>query len=167
MHPTYAIHIRPGTATDVPEAFRLVKELAEFENGLAELVNTPAQMLTDFQQERYAFLVAEVAREGEPAPIAAGIALYYYAYSTWKGRFLYLEDIVVTESFRGKGIGKRLFEAVVLLAQQEKMGRMAWQVLDWNQSAIVFYEKFGATMHQEWLNARLTAEQLQSFQAEP
>jgi GNAT superfamily N-acetyltransferase len=93
-----------------------------------------------------------------------GLALFYTAYSTWKGRMLYLEDLVVTEAARRGGYGRQLFDAVVAEAQRTGAQRMKWQVLDWNEPAIGFYKKLGATIETEWLNGNLSAEELASYQ---
>lgn len=92
--------------------------------------------------------------------IITGIALYYYKYSTWKGKCLFLEDIIVTESRRGHGIGRLLFDAVVRIAKTEKVKRMEWQVLNWNAPAISFYQQYKAQLDDEWINCKLTGEQL-------
>ena len=81
--------------------------------------------------------------------------MYYYRYSTWKGKRLYLEDIVVTESERGNGAGKLLFERVMAKSLEEDCSGMMWQVLDWNAPAINFYKKYGALLEAGWLNAHL------------
>jgi GNAT superfamily N-acetyltransferase len=94
-----------------------------------------------------------------------GIALYYEKYSTWQGRCIYLEDIIVTESQRGNGLGHRLFQAVIDMANQRNSARMEWQVLDWNEPAINFYRKYNANLDGEWLNGKLTREQIQAFKA--
>ena len=95
--------------------------------------------------------------------VPAGIAVFYTKYSTWKGKCIYLEDIIVTQAFRGKGIGKSLFESVMQIALERKAGRMEWQVLDWNEPAINFYKKFGAILDPEWVNGKFTNEQLKNY----
>jgi GNAT superfamily N-acetyltransferase len=96
----------------------------------------------------FEFFVAEL---GETV---VGLALYYYKYSTWKGRCLYLEDIIVSEKYRRHGIGSLLFDKVVDVANTQKVRRMEWQVLDWNESAIAFYKKHQAILDYEWVNAK-------------
>jgi GNAT superfamily N-acetyltransferase len=93
-----------------------------------------------------------------------GLALFYTAYSTWKGRMLFLEDLVVTEAARRGGYGRLLFDAVVGEAQRTGAQRMKWQVLDWNEPAIAFYKKLGATIESEWLNGNLGTEELRDYQ---
>ncbi len=88
------------------------------------------------------------------------MALWYFAYSTWKGKVLYLEDIIVKKDFRGMGIGSLLFNELILLAAKHRAKRMQWQVLNWNEPAIRFYQKYGANLSSEWLNGSLTEEQI-------
>lgn len=137
----------------------LVKELAVYERAPDEVTVTLEEM-TDAGFGRspvwWAF-VAEVDKK------LVGISLYYIRYSTWKGRRLYLEDIVVNEAFRGKGLGKALFEATALEAARLEMSGMTWQVLDWNQPAINFYNRYQANIEKGWLNASLSKEQLANF----
>ena len=109
-------------------------------------------------QPIFEFYVADAAEEG-----IVGIALYYTAYSTWKGKMLFLEDIVVTERVRRQGIGRLLFNAVVKAAQAGNYKRMKWQVLNWNEPAINFYRSIGANLDGEWINCNLTQEQLQQL----
>ena len=92
-----------------------------------------------------------------------GLALYYFKYSTWKGKCLFLEDIIVTENQRGKGIGKLLFDKVVQVSKETKVRRMEWQVLDWNTTAIDFYKKYDTNLDGEWINCKLTDRQLQNM----
>ncbi len=151
-----SIEIRKGTQTDITHALNLVKELAAYEKAPDEVEVTPEEMLewgfgTDKQFE---FFVASDQNE------IIGLALYYFKYSTWKGKCLFLEDIIVTESQRGKGIGKLLFDKVIGISKEMKVRRMEWQVLDWNIPAIEFYKKYDATLDGEWVNCKLTNHQL-------
>ena len=132
--------IRPATIDDVPAIHQLIVELAVYEKEPEAVETTAEQLEMDGFGSHPVFdaLVAEV--EGR----VKGFALYYEGYSTWKGRTLYLEDFVVTESMRGKGLGKALFEAVVDVAKSRGVARMDWQVLDWNTPAIDFYKRYGA-----------------------
>lgn len=151
--------IRKGTKKDLPATLKLIKELAVYEKAPNEVENTIEEMIKDGFTENpiYYLLVAE---ENETIK---GIAIYYYKYSTWKGKCLFLEDIVVTESERGKGIGAKLFEEVILIAKEKKVRRMEWQVLDWNEPAINFYKKYNANLDPEWINGKLVYSQLQEF----
>jgi GNAT superfamily N-acetyltransferase len=150
------VSIRQGTAADVPAAFALIQELALFEKAPHEVENTIEQMLADGfgPHPVYGFLVAEIDNR------VVGISLYYYRYSTWKGKRLYLEDLIVTESYRGKGIGKLLFDATIDFARENACNGISWQVLEWNTPAIEFYKKFDASFDSEWINCSLTRQQL-------
>lgn len=153
--------LRPGREADLPQVLALIQELAEYERAPDAVTNTLDMMRRDgFGPEPiFRFFVLE-----DPAtPRLVGLALYYTAYSTWKGRMLYLEDLVVTEAARRGGYGRRLFDAVVAEAQRTGAQRMKWQVLDWNEPAIQFYKKLGANLENEWLNGNLTAEQLAAY----
>lgn len=148
--------IRRGEKKDLPQVLVLVRELAEYERALPEVTNTLTAMERDGfgDQPIYGFFVAEENDQ------IIGISLYYYRYSTWKGKRLYLEDIIVTESFRGKGIGKLLFEETMRQSQQTQCTGMMWQVLDWNEPSIKFYEKYGTRFDDEWVNCHLEASQI-------
>ncbi|WP_025763939.1 GNAT family N-acetyltransferase [Dyadobacter tibetensis] len=143
------ITTRQGTLEDIPAVFELVKELALYEKALDQVINTEDKMRKDFQEKLYEFFLAEV--DGK----VIGLSLYYYRYSTWKGKRLYLEDIIVTESMRGNGIGKVLFDATVEAAKASACSGMMWQVLDWNTSAVGFYRKYGTSFDNEWINCNL------------
>lgn len=155
------VQIRKGIIDDLPQVHALIVELAEFERAPREVTNTLVDMERDGFGENpiYKLFVAESA-EG-----IVGIALYYIAYSTWKGRTLFLEDLVVTERMRRAGIGRKLFKAVVQEAKDLGAKRFRWQVLEWNEPAIAFYKNIGATLDTEWINCTLTEEQIQDFNA--
>ena len=146
------IVIRRAVREDCPRLLELVHELAEYEKAPQE-VTVKLDHFTESgfgaQPVWWAFVVTVNGR-------LEGFALYYIRYSTWKGQRLYLEDLIVTEEFRGKGIGKLLFDSTVEEAQKLQVGGMMWQVLDWNQPAIEFYKKYGADVSGEWLNCSLT-----------
>ena len=86
------------------------------------------------------------------------MALYYVKYSTWKGKCIYLDDLIVTESMRKEGIGKKLFEAVIAVAKKMKVRKFEWQVLDWNKPAINFYKKYNTVFEDKWVNCKLVFE---------
>ena len=154
-----SIIIRIGTKADIPFALNLVKELAAYEKAPNEVEVTIEEM-TEWgfgTDKHFDFFVA---LEND---IIVGLALYYYKYSTWKGKCLFLEDIIVTESQRGKGLGKLLFDKVVQVSKEQKVRRMEWQVLDWNTPAIEFYKKYDATLDGEWVNCKLTNHQLEKM----
>lgn len=151
--------IRRGSQKDLPAVLALIKELAAYEKALHEVSITIEELQKDGfgKHPWYWFIVAEV--EGE----IVGMSFYFIRYSTWKGRFLFLEDFVVKNSFRGKGIGSLLFEETVRIAQQLKVKGMIWQVLDWNTPAINFYKKYQAQIDDQWLNGKLTSQQIANF----
>ncbi|MBI1305538.1 MAG: GNAT family N-acetyltransferase [Bacteroidetes bacterium] len=143
--------IRKGVKKDIPDALRLIKELAVFEREPDAVITTEESMLKDGFGDKpiFEFYVAEINNE------VVGLSLFYYRYSTWKGKVLYLEDLIVTESARGNGIGKTLFETTLHHAKKENCVRMTWQVLDWNTPAIEFYLQYGASMDGQWINGTL------------
>ncbi|PWK26478.1 putative N-acetyltransferase YhbS [Arcicella aurantiaca] len=146
-----SIVIREGIREDVPIMFELIKELALYENAPEQVTNTVEQMYIDGFGENPIFgsIVAEF--EGK----VVGLALYYYRYSTWKGKRLYLEDLIVSEKMRGNGLGEKLLEATIEQAKKTSCTGVMWQVLDWNEPAINFYKKFGVRFDGEWLNVHL------------
>jgi GNAT superfamily N-acetyltransferase len=149
--------VRQGTESDLQELHRLIRELAEYERCAGEVEAGVDELRQwGFGPGRlFGFFVAE--RQDS----IVGIALYYFKYSTWKGRCLFLEDLIVTEAERRKGYGTMLFEAVVALAKREQVRRLEWQVLDWNKPALDFYHTYDAVTDGEWLNCKLTLQQLQ------
>ncbi len=151
--------IREGKWEDLPRVLALIKELAEYERAPDEVTNTVAMMEKDGfgPIPAYGFLVAEAD------DTIVGLALYYYRYSTWKGKRLYLEDIIVTEAFRGKGIGKQLFEIVLKKTLSDKCTGMMWQVLDWNKPAIDFYKKYQTNLDSEWINCNLESSKIKEI----
>lgn len=185
------ITIRPAEARDVPAMLALVKELAVFEKEPEAVTVTEAQMLEDGFGKKPVWFgwVAAGPVDGCQLPVGSGgaggspdnqhlttgnehlttdnpilgMALCYERYSTWKGRCLYLEDIIVTEKARGKKLGERLFRECVQYATANGYNWMRWQVLDWNTDAIRFYERFGAEVSAGWLNGDLSAEQMKAL----
>jgi GNAT superfamily N-acetyltransferase len=143
--------IRKGNKKDLPQALLLIKELATFEKASEQVINSVEQMERDGFGDfpLFHFFVAEING------VVVGLSLYYWRYSTWKGKRLYLEDIIVTEKERGKGIGKMLFEKTMNEAQIENCSGMIWQVLDWNEPAINFYKKYNCKFENEWVNCTL------------
>jgi GNAT superfamily N-acetyltransferase len=151
--------IREGRKEDLSRVLELIKELAEYERAPDEVINTVALMEEDGFGEKpiFGFFVAEHEN------IIVGLSLYYWRYSTWKGKRLYLEDIIVTESHRGKGLGKLLFDRTMQKTLEENCSGMMWQVLDWNEPAINFYKKYDAKMGAEWINCSLEADQIKNL----
>lgn len=155
-----AVSIRIGTKQDLPQVLELVKELALYERAPHEVTNTVGRMEKDGfgPNPIYGLFVAENERG------VVGISIYYWRYSTWKGKRLYLEDIIVTEKERGRGIGKLLFDRTMQHALDEECTGMLWQVLDWNEPAINFYKKYyNAKLDGEWINCSLEAEQIREI----
>jgi GNAT superfamily N-acetyltransferase len=145
------ITIRRAVKDDCPRLLELVKELAEYERAPGEVTVTLAHFTESGFGEKpvwWAF-VAEVDKR------IVGFALYYVRYSTWKGQAMYLEDIIITNEMRGKGIGRLLFDRLIEEAREKKFNRIIWQVLEWNEPAINFYKKYNADMDAEWLNCSI------------
>lgn len=162
--PSDPYKLRRGVEADLPQVLGLIQELAVYEKAPEAVTNTLAAM------ERDGFGPAPIfsffVLENDAAEII-GLALFCTAYSTWKGRMLYLEDLVVTEAARRGGFGRLLFDAVVAEARATGAVRMKWQVLDWNEPAIGFYKKLGANIESEWLNGNLDEEQLDRYVVAP
>jgi len=147
-----SIIIRKAVEEDCPQMVKLVHELALYEK-------LPDEVTIDFnhfvesgfgENPVWWALVAENEEE------IIGFALYYIRFSTWKGQRMYLEDLLVTEKMRGKGVGKLLFDKLIEEAKEKNLSGIAWQVLDWNEPAINFYKKLGdVTIDGGWLNAAL------------
>jgi GNAT superfamily N-acetyltransferase len=153
------MQIREGKREDLPRVLELVKELALYERAPHEVTNTLQLMEEDGFGTKpvYGFFVAEEAN------LIVGLSLYYWRYSTWKGKRLWLEDIIVTEQARGRGIGKMLFDRTMEKALEENCTGMMWQVLDWNEPAINFYKKYGSKLDYEWVNCHLDATQIKDL----
>jgi GNAT superfamily N-acetyltransferase len=151
--------IRKGTKQDLTAVLDLVRELALFEKAPAQVTNTVESMEEDGfgKNPVFSFLVAELNNT------IVGISVYFTKYSTWKGKGLYLDDLYVTESHRGKGIGKKLFDATINEAKRINAKQMHWQVLDWNTPAIEFYKKYGVYADAEWLDCKLNQDQLKKL----
>ena len=136
---TNSLLIRKGTKQDLPSVLNLINELALFEKAPEQVTNTIKDMEEDGfgNNPVFNFYVAELNNK------IIGIAVYFIKYSTWKGKGLYLDDLFVTEKFRGKGIGKKLFDIIIEEAKKINAKQLHWQVLDWNTPAIDFYKKYG------------------------
>ncbi len=151
------IGIRTAIERDVPEILAMVGELAEYEREPDAVVATEADFLRDGFGPSPAFHVLVAESDGK----TIGFALYFFTWSTWAGRrCLYLEDLFVRPAFRGRGAGLALMRALAKEAVEKGCKRFVWQVLDWNEPAIVFYEKLGAKVLREWLTVRMEGEPL-------
>ncbi len=138
--------IRKTTKNDMPSVLELIQELATFEKEPDAVVVTVADLVRDGFSENPLFqcFVAEVENE------IIGMALYYYRYSTWKGKTIHLEDLIVKENKRGTGAGFALYKEIIKQGKAENVRRIEWNVLDWNTPAIDFYEKSGAKVLGDW-----------------
>jgi len=150
------ITIRKGEKSDIPAVLGLIRELALFEKAPDEVTNTESDMETDGFGEKPVFILQVAEADG----IIAGMAIYFIKYSTWKGKGVYLDDIVVNEAYRNKGIGKKLLDAVIADSHRLGAKQLHWQVLDWNTPAIEFYKKYNTSMDVEWINCKLNEQQL-------
>src|ERR1700753_97064 len=146
------INIRTAKKEDCPNLLELVKELALFERAPEEVTVT----MQEFEDAGFGEKPVWKAFVAEVDGIIVAFALYYIRYSTWKGCRMYLEDIIVTEAMRGKGVGKKLFDRLITEAKEQGFNGMVWQVLDWNEPAIKFYQKYNAGIDPGWLNAALS-----------
>ena len=151
--------IRMAEVRDVPRMLELVRELAIFEKE-PDAVTVTLEHMRDAGFGPDPVWVGWVA---EVEGLIVGIVVCYVRYSTWKGRRLYLEDIVVTEEARGQRIGEKLFRQCAEYAVEKNYAGMLWQVLDWNTDAIRFYERFGASMDPQWVNGSLEMDQLKEL----
>jgi GNAT superfamily N-acetyltransferase len=145
------VSIRLANESDVNAIFDLIKDLAIFEKAEFELINTPEQLFKDGFKDSPSFFCI-IAEDNQSI---VGMSFLYVRYSTWKGRVLYLEDLIVKESFRNKGIGTQLMNATIEFAKSNNYKRIQWQVLNWNTDAIRFYKKFNAQFDYEWINVHL------------
>jgi GNAT superfamily N-acetyltransferase len=142
------ITIRPATKEDCPRMMELIKELALYEKAPEQVTVSMEHFIESGFGEKpiwWAFVA-------ETNGIILGFALYYIRYSTWKGQRMYLEDILVTEEARGKGIGKLLMDKLIEEGKEKNFSGMLWQVLEWNEPAIHFYKKYKANFDAEWIN---------------
>lgn len=147
------VSIRKATVKDVADILGLVKELARYEHAEDQVIATLDDYVNAFNNGTFDAFVALIDNE------VIGCALYYLTWSTWRGKMYYLEDFIVTESFRGMGIGGRLFEAFLEEAKVQECRIVKWQVLDWNEPALRFYEKYKATIEKEWWNGKILFDQ--------
>ena len=146
-----SIIIRRAEKKDCKRLLELINELAVYEKAPQEVTVT----LEHFQESGFGANPVWWGFVAEEDNIILGFALYYIRYSTWKGQCLYLEDFLVTEHARGKGIGTLLFDRVIEECKEKGFKRMVWQVLEWNEPAINFYKKYNATLDPEWVNGIL------------
>ncbi|WP_179413644.1 GNAT family N-acetyltransferase [Mucilaginibacter sp. E4BP6] len=153
------ITLRIAQKEDCPRLIELVNELALFEKAPEEVTVS----LQEFEDSGFGNNPVWKAFVAIDDDVIIGFALYYVRFSTWKGRRIYLEDFIVTEEYRGKGIGKLLFERIIQETKELGYSGMVWQVLDWNEPAIGFYKKYEANVEEGWLNASLSKEQIAKY----
>ncbi len=146
-----SIEIRRAIKEDCPRLLELVKELAVYEKAPEEVTVT----LDHFMQSGFGPNPVWWAFVAEEDGNVEGFALYYVRYSTWKGQRMYLEDLIVTEKMRGRGLGKLLFDRLIEEVKDKKFSGMVWQVLDWNEPAINFYKKYNARFDAGWMNCAI------------
>lgn len=151
--------IREASKDDMPAVLELIKELAVFEKEPDAVIVTAEDLKRDGFGENPAFkcFVAEV--DGE----IQGMALIYFRYSTWKGKTVHLEDLIVREEFRGRGLGNALYRRVIEYAREQGVKRTEWVVLDWNTPARDFYERSGATVFTDWCTVQMDEEAMEKF----
>jgi GNAT superfamily N-acetyltransferase len=145
------ITIRRAVKDDCVRLLELVQELADYEKAPNEVTVT----LEHFVESGFGDKPVWWSFVAEEHGVVLGFALYYIRYSTWKGQAMYLEDILVTEAARGKGVGKLLFDQLMEEAKQKGLKRIVWQVLEWNEPAINFYKKYNAAFDPEWVNCSI------------
>ena len=145
------MNIRRAVKEDCPRLLELVKELALYEKAPQEVTVTEEH----FEESGFGTNPVWWAIVAEENGVILGFALYYIRYSTWKGQAMYLEDILVTEAARGKGIGKLLMDRLMIEAIEKGFSRIVWQVLEWNEPAINFYKKYNADFDGDWVNCSI------------
>ncbi|MEN1784071.1 MAG: GNAT family N-acetyltransferase [Bacteroidota bacterium] len=152
-------NIRDAHKADMTAVYKLIRALAEFEKLSDAVVITVADLERDGFGSNPLFHCFVAEAEGA----IVGIAVVYPRYSTWCGPVIHLEDLIVDQAYRGKGIGKALLERVLQYGIEKKVRRVAWEVLDWNESAIAFYESFGAKVLRDWDVVQMDEKALQKF----
>lgn len=145
---TNKVLIRPATESDIPSIHALVYELAVYEKEPEAVFTTPEEYLEDFRNGLFESHVAEM--EGK----VVGMTLFFMMYSSWKGKMLYLDDFVVNEQYRRFGVGQKLYDAFIEEGRRRSCRLVKWQVLDWNEPAIKFYEKNEAIIEKGWWNVK-------------
>jgi GNAT superfamily N-acetyltransferase len=153
------MNIRKGAIEDMSAVLELIKELATFEKEPNAVVVNVTDLERDGFGESPLFYTFIAEQNNE----IVGMALYYYRYSTWKGRTIHLEDLIVKEKMRGSGLGFELYTAVIAQGKSDGVRRIEWNVLDWNTPAIEFYEKSGAKVLKDWLVAQMDENGINAF----
>eukprot|EP00020_Sapocribrum_chincoteaguense_P002661 CAMPEP_0170747398 /NCGR_PEP_ID=MMETSP0437-20130122/9299_1 /TAXON_ID=0 /ORGANISM="Sexangularia sp." /LENGTH=165 /DNA_ID=CAMNT_0011086169 /DNA_START=75 /DNA_END=572 /DNA_ORIENTATION=+ len=156
-----SVEIRLATSADIPSIFTLIKDLAEFEGEADAVEVTEESLAADMALGRFHVFLAHLPGEADGS--IAGMAFWYYRMSTWKGRTIHLEDLVVRAEHRRKGVGSALYDRVMQQANLEGIKRVEYAVLNWNTNAIALYEKKKATLLRDWITVQCEGEQLRSF----
>ena len=151
--------IRKGTPEDMPAVLELIQELALFEKEPEAVVVTVEDLIRDGFSENPLFHTFVAEENGE----IIGIALYYYRFSTWKGKTIHLEDLIVNEKHRGTGAGLALYTEIIKQGKRDNVRRIEWNVLDWNEPAIQFYQKSGANMLEDWRVVHMDEQGISNF----
>ncbi|MGO4771636.1 N-acetyltransferase family protein [Flavobacterium sp. W22_SRS_FK3] len=158
------MNIRKGSPEDMKSVLELIRELAIFEKEPDAVVITEEDLIRDGFGEKPLFhvFVAEIENKEKLKEIV-GIALYYYRYSTWKGKTIHLEDLIVKEKMRGTGLGSALYSEIMKQGKKDNVRRIEWNVLDWNTPAVNFYENSGAKVLEEWRVVQMDEAGINSF----
>ena len=156
------IILREGQKSDMPAVLMLIKELASFEKEANAVEITTEDLQRDGFGEHPLFRVFIAEKNGE----IVGMALFYERYSTWKGRSIHLEDLIVKKAYRGEGVGKALYTKVLSYAHQKELKRVSWEVLDWNKVAVDFYVSTGAKILDGWQVVHMNEHSLHNFIAQ-
>ena len=153
------ILIRKAKANDMVSVLDLIKELAEFEREPKSVILNVSDLINDgfCNNPKFRCIVAEIKNE------VVGMALFYDRYSTWKGRTLHLEDLIVKKAFRGKGVGKKLYKKFIKIAKEEDVMRAEWVALDWNVNAIKFYKNSGAKVLSDWKTIQIDKKSINNY----
>lgn len=155
------VSVRWAKADDCDAMHDLVKELALFERAPHEVATNPFV----FQQDGFGAEPAFKAFVAEVNTEVIGMCLFHAAFSTWKGKYIYLDDLIVREAFRNRGIGKMLFEKLIQHCKEINVNQLRWHVLDWNEPAITFYKRYHASLDSTWITGKLSKAQIQAHQA--
>lgn len=153
------LKIRPGVPEDMTAVLRLINELAVFEKEPDAVEVTVEDLINDGFGENPLFHTFIAEENGE----IIGMALYYYRYSTWKGKTIHLEDLIVKENKRGTGAGFALYKTIIQQGKKDGVRRIEWNVLDWNTNAIQFYEKSGAKILKDWCVVQMDEAGIENF----
>lgn len=153
------MNVRTATSADMPAVLNLIRELAAFEKEPDAVDITVEDLIRDGFGAHPLFRIWVAEHENE----IIGMALFYYRYSTWKGKTIHLEDLIVTAKARGTGAGLALYKKVIEIAKQEHIKRVEWVVLNWNTPAIEFYKKSGANILEDWYTVQMDEQGIHTF----